>query len=312
MAPDASAQSPGQGVAEEFDRLHFRSIGPATMSGRIADVAVYEANPALYYVGTAHGGVWKTTNAGITFTPVFQNEASYSVGAVVIDAAQPNTIWVGSGEANNQRSSYWGNGVYKSTDGGKTWKFTLKDGIKWEDGKTVTCEDFAYGVSRTFAVDVITGGPNYAIAFLDIPKNSDGSSKFAGPYKKTGQDLFDKAVTCSGSELTFKLSQPVNDFNMAVTMTAFAAFRKDKDQGDKSNFAIFSNGPYKIDGNWTTNKGGTFVRNDQWDPATDTIRKAYPDKITWDESLTQETLYERLIANQGADQNAITLSLIHI
>ncbi|MGB4917024.1 MAG: ABC transporter substrate-binding protein [Propionicimonas sp.] len=196
--------------------------------------------------------------------------------------------------------------VGTASDGGKTWKFTIKDGIKWEDGKTVTCEDFAYGVSRTFAVDVITGGPNYAIAFLDIPKNSDGSSKFAGPYKKTGQDLFDKAVTCSGSELTFKLSQPVNDFNMAVTMTAFAAFRKDKDQGDKSNFAIFSNGPYKIDGNWTTNKGGTFVRNDQWDPATDTIRKAYPDKITWDESLTQETLYERLIANQGADQNAIT------
>ena len=93
---------------------------------------------------------------------------------------------------------------------------------------------------------------------------------------------------------------------MAVTMTAFGAFREDKDQGDKSNFAIFSNGPYKLDGNWTTNKGGTFVRNDQWDPATDTIRKAYPDKITWDESLTQETLYERLIANQGDDQNAIT------
>lgn len=188
----------------------------------------------------------------------------------------------------------------------KEWKFTIKDGVKWEDGKAVTCEDFKYGVSRTFAVDVITGGPNYAIQYLDIPKNKDGSSAYAGPYKKTGQDLFDKAVTCSGQTITFKMAKPSGDFNMALTMTAFGAFRADKDQGDKSNYAIFSDGPYKLEGTWTANKGGTFVRNDQWDPKTDTIRKAYPDKITWDESLTQETLYERLIANQGDDQNAIT------
>lgn len=190
---------------------------------------------------------------------------------------------------------------------GKTWTFTLKDGLKWQDGKAVTCEDFKYGISRTFAVDVITGGPNYAIQYLDIPKNADGSSKYAGPYKKTGQDLYDKAVMCDGNTITFKMAKPSGDFNMALTMTAFGAFREDQDQGDKSNFAIFSDGPYMLDGEWTTNKGGTFVRNPNWDPATDTtIRKAYPDKIVWDESLTQETLYERLIANQGDDQNAIT------
>lgn len=188
----------------------------------------------------------------------------------------------------------------------KEWKFTIKDGVKWEDGKPVTCEDFKYGISRTFAVDVITGGPNYAIQYLDIPKNDDGSSAYAGPYKKTGQDLYDKAVTCDGNTITFKMAAPAGDFNMAATMTAFGAFREDKDQGDKSNYAIFSNGPYKLEGTWTANKGGTFVRNDQWDPKTDGFRTALPDKITWDESLTQETLYERLIANQGADQNAIT------
>jgi peptide/nickel transport system substrate-binding protein len=188
----------------------------------------------------------------------------------------------------------------------KEWKFTIKDGIKWEDGKAVTCEDFKYGISRTFAIDVITGGPNYAIQYLDIPKNKDNSSAYAGPYKKTGQDLFDKAVTCSGSTITFKMAKPSGDFNQALTMTAFGAFRQDKDQGDKSNYAIFSDGPYKLDGTWTANKGGTFVRNDQWDPKTDTIRKALPDKITWDESLTQETEYERLIAGQGDDANAIT------
>lgn len=197
--------------------------------------------------------------------------------------------------------------VGTATNEGKTWEFTLKDGMKWQDGEAVKCEDFKYGISRTFAVDVITGGPNYAIAFLDIPKNKDGSSAYAGPYKKTGQELFDKAVTCDGNKLTFQLNQPVNDFNMALSMTAFGAFRADKDQGDKSNFQIFSNGPYMLEGDWQTNKGGTFVRNPNWDPATDTaIRKAYPDKIVWDESLTQETVYERLIATQGDDNTAIT------
>jgi peptide/nickel transport system substrate-binding protein len=188
---------------------------------------------------------------------------------------------------------------------GKEWKFTLKDGLKWEDGQPVKCEDFKYGISRTFAVDVITGGPNYAIQYLDIPKNKDGSSAYAGPYKKTGQALYDKAVLCDGNTITFKMAKPAGDFNMALTMTAFGAYRQDKDQGDKSNFAIFSDGPYKLDGTWTTGKGGTFVRNENWDPKSDTIRKAYPDKIVWDESLTQETMYERLIADQGDDKNAI-------
>ncbi len=192
------------------------------------------------------------------------------------------------------------------SNGGKTWAFTLKDGLKWQDGTPVTADDVKYGISRTFAVDVITGGPNYAIAFLDVPSDADGSSSYKGPYAKTGQALYDKAVTVSGNTITFNLKQVVNDFNNTVTMTAFAPFKAAKDLGDKSNYAIFSSGPYKLQGDWTAEKGGTFVRNDSWDPATDTIRKAYPDKIVWDESLTPETLYARLIADQGNDKNAIT------
>src|SRR5512138_2007416 len=94
-------------VAEEFERLHFRSIGPATMSGRIADIAVYEANPAIYYVGSAHGGVWKTTSNGTMFTPIFQDQGLMSIGDVAVSQKDPNLVWVGTGEPNNRQSTSW-------------------------------------------------------------------------------------------------------------------------------------------------------------------------------------------------------------
>ena len=122
-----SAQANGT-VAPEFERLHFRSIGPATMSGRIADLAVYEANPAIYFVATAHGGLWKTTSNGALFTPMLQDEGLMSMGAVTISQTNPNLVWAGTGEANNRQSTSWGQGIYKSTDGGAHWQFMgLKD-----------------------------------------------------------------------------------------------------------------------------------------------------------------------------------------
>jgi hypothetical protein len=116
-------QMPAPGtVADEFDRLHFRSIGPVNMSGRISDFAVFEANPAIFYVGTAHGGVWKTTSNGAMFEPQFQNEGLISIGDVTVSQKDPNVVWVGTGEANNRQSTSWGGGVFKSTDGGKTYR----------------------------------------------------------------------------------------------------------------------------------------------------------------------------------------------
>jgi photosystem II stability/assembly factor-like uncharacterized protein len=117
------AQGPAMPVAEQFKSLHFRSIGPATMSGRISDFAVYEANPAIYYVGTAHGGLWKTTSNGATFTPQFQDQGLMSIGDVTISQTNPDLVWLGTGESNNRQSTSWGSGVYKSTDGGTTWQF---------------------------------------------------------------------------------------------------------------------------------------------------------------------------------------------
>ncbi|MGC3994635.1 MAG: ABC transporter substrate-binding protein [Propionicimonas sp.] len=294
---------------------------------RVKIVAGVATTMALGLALTACGGGTGGTNGGSAAAPAGAGNTLYILSGTATEHWDPQRVYVGVNiEAGNRlftRTLTTFAPVAKSGDSaeltadaatdtgtvssdGKTWTFTIKDGIKWEDGQAVTCEDFKYGISRTFAVDVITGGPNYAIQYLDIPKNDDGSSKYDGPYKGDGQDLYDKAVTCDGNKITFKMAKPSGDFNQALTMTAFGAFRKDKDQGDKSNFQIFSDGPYKLDGDWTSNKGGTFVRNDQWDKSTDTIRTAGPDKIVWDESLTQETLYERLIANQGNDQNAIT------
>jgi len=102
--------------------LKFRSIGPALTSGRISDFAVNPKKRSEYYVATSSGGVWKTINAGTTFEPIFDSQGSYSIGCVTLDPQNPNIVWVGTGENNNQRSVGYGDGVYKSVDGGKTWK----------------------------------------------------------------------------------------------------------------------------------------------------------------------------------------------
>ena len=105
-----------------FNGLRFRSIGPAFTSGRVIGFAVDPKNPARYFVGVASGGVWRTINAGNTWTPVFDNEGSYSIGAIVLDPKNPLVVWVGTGENNSQRSVSYGNGVYKSEDGGRSWR----------------------------------------------------------------------------------------------------------------------------------------------------------------------------------------------
>ena len=119
----AAAAAAAEAPADPFPGLTFRNIGPATMGGRIDDVAVLESNPAVFYVGTATGGLWKTVNNGTTWTVHFDDlDDVVSIGDIAINPNDANTVWVGSGENNNRQSGSWGNGVYKSTDGGDTWK----------------------------------------------------------------------------------------------------------------------------------------------------------------------------------------------
>jgi len=104
-----------------FSGLQFRSIGPALTSGRIADIAVDPTDADTWYVAAASGGVWKTTNHGTTFKPLFDDQGSYSIGCVTVDPSNSSIVWVGSGENNSQRSVSFGDGVYKSVDGGDSW-----------------------------------------------------------------------------------------------------------------------------------------------------------------------------------------------
>lgn len=125
LAPQIQAQKSSKSSSTDdvsLSGLRFRCVGPALTSGRVADMAMHPDNPFVYYVAVASGGVWKTTNNGTTFNPIFDSQASYSIGCVTIDPSQPSTVWVGTGENNNQRSVAYGDGIYKSTNDGGSWK----------------------------------------------------------------------------------------------------------------------------------------------------------------------------------------------
>ena len=172
------AQQPGS----TFDGLHFRGIGPATPSGRIDDFAVFEANPAIFYIATATGGLWKTVNNGTTLEPVFDDQPNASIGAVAIAPGDPNIVWVGTGEANNRQSSSWGDGVYKSTDGGKTWRHM--------------------GLRQTMHIARIRVDPaNYDVVYVAAVGNLWGSGGERGVYKTADGGLTWTSVLSDGPDV---------------------------------------------------------------------------------------------------------------
>ncbi len=193
------------------------------------------------------------------------------------------------------------------SDGAKTWKYTLKSGVDWQDGKAITCADLKYGIERNFDPN-LTGGPTYAWSYLAISSKKDGTPVYQGPTDTKNQADFDKAVSCSGNTITYKFRKAFPDFPLALaSLREFDPYRKDKDQGVKNNLFIFSNGPYMLQGSWQPGQGGTFVRNPKFDPKTDGTRKALPDKIDFKEGQTQATAAQLLIANAGASQTSVEM-----
>src|SRR4029079_10263583 len=109
-------------TAEVLKGLEFRSIGPAIQTGRVQDIAIDPKSPNTWYIATAFGGLWKTTNRGTTFAPVFDGGGSFTLCCVAVDPKSSHVVWRGTGESASQRSAHFGDGVYKSTDAGKTWQ----------------------------------------------------------------------------------------------------------------------------------------------------------------------------------------------
>ena len=193
----------------------------------------------------------------------------------------------------------------------QTWVFTIREGIRWQDGSEVTCEDVKYGIARGFAEE-ITGGPNYALAYLDIPKTPEGASTYLGPYvdgeeAQAGIAAFDSAVACEGQQLTIRLSEPVADFPGMVSTPGFAAYKESEDRRGAGTYTVFSAGPYTLSGAWTPDRGGTFVRNPHWSARTDPIRLARPDQIVYREGLEPQDVAQVIIADAPDDRNAVAL-----
>lgn len=186
------------------------------------------------------------------------------------------------------------------SDGGKSYKYTLKDDVTWEDGKPVTSKDIKYGIERIWAQDVIAGGPIYLQQVLD----PDG--KYKGPYKDKSKDKLGlKAIeTPDDKTIVFKLPKPNGDFEQMLAMPSATPVRQDKDTKSKYGLKPFSNGPYKFE-SYTPNKGMALVRNDKWKKSSDTIRKALPDKITVKFMTNADEMDKRLMnGDYDVDINA--------
>ncbi|MEO0558719.1 MAG: glycosyl hydrolase, partial [Bacteroidota bacterium] len=121
-AQDDSSTDPPTVAKLSYDALSWRGIGPAFTSGRIADIAIHPDDPQTWYVAVGSGGVWMTSNSGTTWTSLFDGQASYSTGSIALDPQNPNTVWVGTGENVGGRHAAYGDGIYRSTDGGRTWE----------------------------------------------------------------------------------------------------------------------------------------------------------------------------------------------
>ena len=206
----------------------------------------------------------------------------------------------------------------RPTDGGRTWSFTLREGVTFQTGDPITCEDIKYGVSRTFASNLISEGPTYAIEYLDIPGPTKADQKkgflsaYRGPYESTSKQhaLFDSAVECSPDHrtITFNLNRTVGDFN-AVTTLGFSPVPRAADTRETYGTGTgepISSGPYMVE-RYTIGHGGKFllVRNPNWNPASDPIRKAYPDRWEVQFTLDPKEIDARLMASEGEDAFAL-------
>ncbi|MFF3461471.1 ABC transporter substrate-binding protein [Streptomyces sp. NPDC001984] len=254
------------------------STGPAPeVAGAVKGGTVYgldqfdmdHMDPAQIYVAT-EGAITRPILRGLTGYKVDDNGGCTLVGDVATDA-----------------------GTMKN--GGKTWSFTIKDGIKWEDGTDLSLDDVRHSFERLFA-SFVTEGPRYVQQWLV------GGDKYKGPYsgKKLG------SIDVSGRTITFHLTEARTDFNFTLAMPGYSLVNKKKDTKEKYDKRPYALGPYKI-GDRKIGKSLTYVRNEHWDPQTDSIRNAYPDQYVFQFGFELVASTDRYIADQGNDQSAVSI-----
>ncbi|MDL4777033.1 MULTISPECIES: ABC transporter substrate-binding protein [Thermomonosporaceae] len=177
-----------------------------------------------------------------------------------------------------------------ATDGGKTWTYKLKRGVKYEDGTEIKAKDIKYAVGRTFDRAVLHNGPSYFPQLLD-------AEGYKGAFKDKNLDNFKGVEVPDDYTVVFKLKAPFSEFDQVVGFSGQTApVPADKDKGIRYGMHPVSSGPYKLEGDYQPKKGGTLVRNPNWDPATDPNRKQLPDKIEVQSGLKAEEIDSRVIA----------------
>lgn len=174
---------------------------------------------------------------------------------------------------------------------GKTYTVKIKDGVKFEDGTPITSKDFKYGIERVFAQDVLSGGPTYLIDILDQ------GQKYPGPYKDTDPNKMGlKSVeTPDDKTIVFNLASANSDFKYLLAMPSSSPVPAGKDTGATYTNKPVSTGPYKVS-EFTASKGATFVRNENWDPKTDTIRTGLPDSVSFTVTTNPDDMDARLLS----------------
>lgn len=248
---------------------------------KVAQAELVKKGGELKFAGAQDADSWDTTRGYYGF---MWNFARYYSRQLVTSKPAP-------GKEGATLAPDLAEDLAKVSDDGKTYTYTLRDGITWEDGKPITSKDIKYGIERVWAQDVLSGGPVFLKDVLD-PKG-----EYPGPYKdKDPEKLGLKAIeTPDDKTIVFKLPEPNADFEEILGLVSASPVRQDKDTKSKYGLRPFSSGPYKFQ-SYTPGKDLVLVRNTEWKESSDPIRKAYPDKISVKFFSNANDLDARLIA----------------
>ena len=273
----------GGGGGNASQPAQSASGGAAQPAFNAALTQVY--NPSTKKGGTlkaAHSSDWDSLDPGDTYYGYSFNFGRFYWRTLT-------TYKPGPGPEGNTVVPDLAEGLGQPSDDGKTWTYKLRSGLKFEDGTPITAKDVAYAVARSFDKETFPHGPSYLNELLDWPKD------FKGVYKTPDVDYSSAVEATDDTTVVFHLKKPFASMDYIVQMPMTAPVPKDKDTGAKYKEHVISSGPYKFETN-EIGKRFTLVRNDQWDPSTDPIRPALPDRIEVQLNVNADDLDNQLIA----------------